>query len=348
MPLDGCLLHAFLTPCNLHVEGYLHLAHLHLVALGLGHLLLLDLLVGLGVTVFGAFFLVFLLVLVGGLVLVVTVQGCQRTHGVALELLHLGIEVSLELIELLFLFLQGLVQVAHGIAESALETSLDGDVEGKESLLVIVLVEQLHVSIDDAADGLYIALEHEGGQSVLVLVVDDVEVHVAAERFLAGSGSQSESERDAHHAMLRLRVAEGSRLGVIDRSAVEVETAGDARDDQWVETQRRRLGIHVQVGSEESERVAVGILLGRHVVVAALDVELEEFLHLQSQCTGIAVAPLFVALHLQPSVEREHAEVGLQLNGTEVQTAVAEAIARNVGVVFGDGQFAGDVQSDGC
>ena len=208
MPLDGSLLHAFLTPRNLHVEGYLHLAHLHFVTLGLSHLLLLDLLVGLGVAVLGTFLLVFFLVLVGGLVLIVAVQRGQRTHGVALELLHLGIEVGLELVELLLLFLQGLVQFAHSVAETALETCLGRDVEREEAVLTVVLVEQLHVTLDDATDSLDMSFQTEGGQTVVHPVVDDVQAHVAIECLLTGSGSQPQTEGDAHGTVLAYGVFE--------------------------------------------------------------------------------------------------------------------------------------------
>ena len=134
--------------------------------------------------------------------------------------------------------MQSVVECRHLVAHTGIEAGLNGDVQRQEAVLVVVLVQQHHVGIDDTADGGHVALEGEGGETMVLLVVDDVQIHIAVQCLLAGSGCQSQTEAHANHTIVLLGFTEGLRLLVIGRRTVVVEATHDTGDDQRVEAQR--------------------------------------------------------------------------------------------------------------
>ena len=106
------------------------------------------------------------------------------------------------------LSLQLFVQGSDLVAQSVVEATLGRDVEREETVLTVVLVEQLHVTLDDATDSLDMSFQTEGGQTVVHPVVDDVQAHVAIECLLTSSGSQPQTEGDAHGTVLAYGVFE--------------------------------------------------------------------------------------------------------------------------------------------
>ena len=188
----------------------------------------------------------------------------------ALHVLHQLVAFLLQFVELSLEFICNRLNVISQLRGICL--GIHRNIECQVLVCVVVVIDDGCIGVHHAIDSLHVSVEDKGGQATIaviqVLVVNTRHLEVALQRTLACRGAQSDAHDHANQSLL----ARGTLLVLIVATAVEVETARDARnlDGGYLDT---RLASHLGFQETPGEGISLAVVV---VVVGGTRLDDEE------------------------------------------------------------------------